>query len=312
MPSPTSSLQAVRAELARLPAPVILFNKSHSGSRLLARLVEEGGIFLGAHQNESRDSLDLLRLVEYLVGRYYPDYGPLWNPAGVQDAQLADLLREVFAAHLEGLPPGRRWGWKLCETAYILPVLDNLFPGAHYIHLLRDGRDVAFCDHTSPAPAFWRKIYFNTDRIESWHGRRLDPRAYEERSYVYNALHWVNSVSVGRAYGAMLRERYFEVRYEDLCRGFAPTARRVLEFIAAPQLEEALERVRAEVYEGSVAKHRAQPPGRMREVIEIEKALLLALGYLEADPFPPPSRSYGRRLKAWWRRRAALFKKRVA
>jgi hypothetical protein len=65
--------------------------------------------------------------VEYLVGRYYPDYSPLWSPDAPVDDALADLIREVFASHTEGLPSNARWGWKLCETAYILPVLDFSF-----------------------------------------------------------------------------------------------------------------------------------------------------------------------------------------
>ena len=294
-------LQAVRAEFQNIPAPVIVFNKSHSGSRLLARVIEDSGIFLGAHQNESHDSLDVLRLVEYLVERYYPDYSPLWDGTKPRDECLPGLIREVFAGHLAGAPREGRWGWKLCETAYILPVLEFLFPQALYIHLLRDGRDVAFCDHTSPQKPFWKKIYFNTDRIEAWRGLRLDDRAYGKRSHVYNALHWVNSVSVGRTYGAMLRERYLEVRYEDLCLDFETAAKRVLDFIEAPRAKAALEQVKGDIYRRSVAKHHAEPAAKLREVIEIEKSLLLSLGYLDADPYPPQSRSLRRRVKAFFR-----------
>jgi len=297
-----STLQAIRTEFQNIPSPVIVFNKSHSGSRLLARLIEEGGIFMGAHQNESNDSLDVLRLVEYLVERYYPRYDSLWDWEKPGDAHLADLTREVFAHHLTGISPGVRWGWKLCETAYILPVLDFLFPQALYIHLLRDGRDVAFCDHTSPEKPFWKKIYFDTDRIETWRGLRLNRRAYEKRSHLYNALHWVNSVTVGRAYGAMLRERYLEIRYEDLCCRFDPTAKRVLDFIKAPRLEIALERTKSSIHQRSVARHLAESSAKVREVVEIEKSLLLSLGYLAQDPYPPPSLSFRRRLKALFKR----------
>ena len=76
-----SPLEAVRRAFSHLPGPVVIFNKSHSGSRLLAELVEEAGVFMGAHQNESRDSLDLVELVQHLVLTYYPDYSaPLGRP----------------------------------------------------------------------------------------------------------------------------------------------------------------------------------------------------------------------------------------
>lgn len=279
-------LQSLRDELRTGRGPVVIFNKSHSGSRFLARLVRESGVFMGAHVNESNDSLDVLRLVEHLVTRYYPDYGPLWDARAPADPELAGLVRDVFAAHLEGFDRGGggAWGWKLCETVYILPVLDALFPAARYIHLIRDGRDVAFCDHTRPRDDFWKKVYFNTHRIESWRGLKMTRRDYQRRSHIYNALHWVNSVQLGRAYGAMLRERCLEVRYEDLCLRFDATAARVLEFIGAGARPDVIERLRPEVRADSVGKHRDQPRRKVAQVLEVAKPLLLALGYLDADP----------------------------
>ena len=278
-----NALTIVRDELQRLGPPIVVFNKSHSGSRLLARLIANADIFMGAHQNESNDSWDVLKLVEYLVSRYYPDYSPLWTPDGAADRVLPDLIREVFESHNEGLSPGASWGWKLCETAYILPVLDFLFPGARYIHLIRDGRDVAFTDHRPPNRPFWKKIYFNTDGIMAWRGLKFHSRDYAQRSHIYNAMHWANSVAVGRAYGAMLRERYLEVRYEDLCGSFEETATGILKFIGASNIPVTIEKMRRSVYTKSVHKHLNQPKEKVREVVEIAKPLLLSLGYLKPD-----------------------------
>ena len=78
MSSPT--LDGFRDAFQRYGSPVIVFNKSHSGSRMLAQLLDGAGIAMGAHLNESWDSLNVIELVEYLVTRYYPDYSPLWQP----------------------------------------------------------------------------------------------------------------------------------------------------------------------------------------------------------------------------------------
>lgn len=283
MPSPT--LDTVRQAFASLASPVVVFNKSHSGSRLLAELISASGVFLGAHVNESRDSLDVLELAVTLVERYYPDYGRLWDEAEEADEELAALAMSVFERHLEGFPGGR-WGWKLCETTFVLPVVDYCFPGARFIHLVRDGRDVAFSDHRAPDNDFWRKVYFNTNRIRSWRGMRLTPQAYRRRSHLYNAAHWMNSVTVGRNYAAMLRDRCLEVRYEDLCLRFDATARRVLEFIDAPQPDAALHAVESRVRTASIGKYRWQPRRRQERVLAVTKPLLLSLGYLQADPEP--------------------------
>lgn len=299
MSSPT--LDAFRDRFAARKQPVIVFNKSHSGSRMLAQLLDAAGIFVGSHLNESWDSLDLLELVELLVTRYYPDYSPLWDARRPPDLEVARLLDNVFARHLEGLRGdlNRPWGWKLCETVYALPVLHYCFPGARFIHLIRDGRDVAFCDHKAPDSGYWRKVYFNTDRIQTYAGLRLTPQAYRRQSHVFNAIHWVNSVSMGRAYGAMLRERYIEVRYEHLCRNFAATAPELLKAIGVENAREAIDRLLPTVRESSIGKHKAQSKPHLDQVLSIEKPLLLSLGYLEQDPEPGPQSLWRSHVADW-------------
>lgn len=285
---PAEPLDAVRDAFAALEGPIVVCNKSHSGSRLLAALLAEGGVFMGAHRNDSEDSLDVLGLVELLVRRHYPDYGTLWTD-GAAVREVAQRAHACFDAHLEGFDraSSRPWGWKLCESGYALPVLARLLPRMHVIHLVRDGRDVAFSDHRGPDDAFWRKIHFDTDRIETWRGLRLTGPAYRRRPHLYNAAHWSNAVRVARAYGSMLGQRYLEVRYEDLCGDFAATAARVLRFAGAPDVEGAMARVAPRVSVASIGRHRREPPGKLREVIAIAKLELLAFGYLDADPERP-------------------------
>jgi hypothetical protein len=283
-------LEAFRQASGQWGAPVIVFNKSHSGSRVLAELLASAGVFMGAHLNESWDSLDALEIVEYLVRAYYPNYTPVWHsPAAA--AATAEVAARVFARHLQGFSPacGARWGWKLCETGYAIPVLDACFSGARYIHLIRDGRDVACCDHRAPDDPFWKKVYFNTDRIMTFRRLRLTPQAYRRRPEVFNAIHWVNSVTMGRAFGAMLRDRYLEVRYEDLCLDFEGTARRVLSFAGVADAERAIATMARKIHSGSVGKHRLRPIRRQRQVLSIVKPLLLSLGYLDADDELPQS-----------------------
>src|SRR5258708_5693766 len=108
------TFDAVRDATAGLEPPVIVFNKSHSGSRMLAELISASGVFMGAHCNESWDSLDLFDLVDYAVRKYYPDYSALWETAREPDTEFSLLLQNVFARHLEGFArtAGARWGWK--------------------------------------------------------------------------------------------------------------------------------------------------------------------------------------------------------
>jgi len=276
------TLEDARDAFAGLPPPVVVFNKSHSGSRLLARLLESSGIWMGGRLNASHDAEGLFPLVRHVVERYYPDYPELWR-SGRWDDALVGLIMDVFGEHLDGRGD-RPWGWKLCETVYLLPLVDYLFPEARYIHIIRDGRDVAFSDHVPPVEPLWRKIYVDSDRVVSWRGLtfgRLARIFYRLDSSRYNMQHWVNSVELGRRYGAMLGDRYHEVRYEDLCRDFDRVGREVLRFAQALDPEAGLATIGPTVSPSSIGKFRRRNPLKVAAVTRYARPLLTSLGYTD-------------------------------
>ena len=280
---PQEQTQTGSATLARLAhrwsafgPPIILFNKSHSGSRLLTRLMLASGVHMGSDRNESEDATGIMNLVRPLVERHYPDFAGLMRNG---DPALEPLVDSVLTAHLRTCPPGGRWGWKLCETLYIVPVLQRIFPGAHFVHLLRDGRDVAFCDHTAPNEAFWRKVYFDTDNISRWEGRPLTHKSYRRTPHVFNARHWVNSVTVARHFGAMLGENYIEIRFEDLVLAPRDTARRLLLNLGLAVDEATIEGFAATVDQGVVGKFRHMPRRLRAESEAVLRPTLEAFGY---------------------------------
>lgn len=272
------------ARIAALPPPVIVFNKSHSGSRLLAALLQSQGVFIGSVLNDSRDALPFIPLVEHVVLEYYPDFQRLWQQPELP-AKIQDLLERALDAHLAQHPPGAPWGWKLCETVYILPLLAAVFPASHFVHLIRDGRDVAFSDHVAPEQPFWRKVYFGTDAVKSWRGMRLDQAAYERRRYLYNACHWQESVRVGRAFGAMLGPAYREVRYELLCADLPAEGRELLDWVGLSADEAALAALAARVDPRPVGKYLNRPRRQQRAVQRVIEPALLACGYV-CEPLP--------------------------
>lgn len=277
-----TSLPAARAWTSTLPPPVVIFNKSHSGSRLLADLVRASGIHMGARQNESGDAEDILELVEYVVEHYYPDFSPLWRESSGSDAELCALVARAFRSHL-GSREGEPWGWKLCETTYALPLIDYLFPRARYLHLIRDGRDVAFSDHVPPFNHFWQKVYTGCVGLHYWRGMwfgRMSKLAYRLDPLPYNVQHWINSVTVGQHFGAMLRERYMETRYEDLCLRFDHEALRILSFIDARDKAKAIESLRPSISVAAIGKFRRRPLWQRWRAEQLARPLLSALGYV--------------------------------
>jgi len=233
---------------------------------------------MGALRNESEDAYDLLRMIRPLVENYYPRYDSFFREG---DAALTALIREVFTGHLQGAVRGERWGWKLCETLYILPILARLFPNGRFMHLVRDGRDVAFSNHVAPDEPFWKKIYFNTSAISEWNGMPLTEPVYRQFSHLFNAQHWVNSVTTARSYGAMLGDRYLEVRYEDFVTQFVPTAQSLADFLALPLEESFLADFSKTIRMSSVGKYQRMPSKKLSEALKILEPTLAAFGYGE-------------------------------
>ena len=109
--------------------------------------------------------------------------------ADLQERSYRGVLMAIFGqfAAYHGMD---RWGDKTPEYNRDLRVLDTLFPEAQYVHVVRDGRDVALS-------AF--KIHFG------------DKNAYA------TALDWRRSMEAVRAFAAGLGPgRLLEIRYEDL------------------------------------------------------------------------------------------------
>ena len=104
-------------------------------------------------------------------------------------ATLAAAIECFFVAYADA-HGAARWGDKTPGYSIELPLISELFPEAVFVHLIRDGRNVALSLMEVPRP----------------------PRSFAEAAQV-----WRFRVSKGRADGAALGERrYLELRYEAL------------------------------------------------------------------------------------------------
>jgi hypothetical protein len=117
----------------------------------------------------------------------------------------AEAVRAVFARYAadHGKP---RYGDKTPGYVSHIPLLADLFPEARFVHIVRDGRDVAMS---------------YLDRSE-WGPATLSEAAH----------YWRDRVGRGRAAGRTLGpERYREVRYEDMVDDPETTTRTLCEFL---------------------------------------------------------------------------------
>ena len=134
---------------------------------------------------------------------------------------FAEAVGAVYAAYAE-LHGRRRWGDKTPSYMEELELLERAFPGAQYVHLIRDGRDAGLS-----FLAMRRRPRFNWARPRGLGGF---------------AAQWRREVGRARALGRRLGPaRYREVRYEELVADPEATIRELCEFLGLAFEPEMLE-----------------------------------------------------------------------
>lgn len=180
------------------PAPIFVIGSPRSGTTLL-RLI------LDSHPRIScGEETHFLRDLEAIVGKDWPlvaTYGfdrPWWFE------RIASFYWE-FQAEVLASTGKVRWAEKDPTYTLLLDFIDQLFPDAVYIHLLRDGHDVV---------ASFR---------DRW-GYRSAARAARTE--------WARYVDAARSFGETLAPgRFMQLRYEDLVADPEVEARRVFDFL---------------------------------------------------------------------------------
>jgi len=177
--------------------------------------------------------------------------------ADVEPFTVAGGLRAFYRLYAarRGKP---RWGDKTPPYCLHLATIERLLPEARFVHLIRDGRDVAL----SVRPL--------------WFSPGVDVASI--------ATDWATRVRTARAQGAALRH-YLEVRFEDLVRDPARTLRVVCAFVDLPY-DAAMERYheRAGARLGEVATRR-----RGDGTVVVTREERLAMHRLTSGP-PQPAR----------------------
>jgi hypothetical protein len=142
--------------------PIIFIGMHRSGTSMLGRMLEELGVFFGAHKDINNEALFFQDLNEWLLGQCggrwdYPkpfnQY--FWRNEDVikwTEVYLRNLLASPRAVQFLGvrrfLSGGMRaleepWGWKDPRTTFTLPVWLRVFPNARVVSIERNGVDVA-------------------------------------------------------------------------------------------------------------------------------------------------------------------------
>jgi hypothetical protein len=195
-----------------------------------------------------------------------------------------ELVREVRALSgrwlAKALGPNDRYlVEKTPQHLATMQIIAELFPGATFVHVLRDGRDVVVSRHAA---------------ARTWPGRQPPPPAVGA-----TAVEWADAVRRARRESKDLR--YLEVRYEELRKAPADCLRRVFDFSRIPADRLLIEQICEETslakqrrHEGDAFRRRGQVGEwrsrfGLRDRLRFQRGagdMLIELGY--------------ERSRAWW------------
>lgn len=212
--------------------PLVIGATGGSGTRVFARILEHGGMFFGADRNRVEDSMPLSVFCDTWIN-VYASRDRLFDEREADSLESA--MDRAFAAALTGHrggddASGQPWGWKVPTSIYVLPFFHRHFPRLRFLHVVRDGRDIAFSENQNQLIKHGLPYLSPEDRrlkrtirsIALWSQANLAVASYAERE---------------------LGDRYLRVRFEDLCADPLPVIDQILRFAGLAGNVEAIARL---------------------------------------------------------------------
>lgn len=199
----------------RTKGPIVVAALGGSGTRAIVELLVESGVYMG--REVDRDTHDS-RYVRRFLNAHFDAL--VRDPEHPDPAIRREFLR-LIRAHRRGIPnEDDDWGWKNPRSMWLLPFFVQIHPGLRFVHLLRDGRDMALSKNNFLLDEHGRAILGDRltgdpvdDQLELW--ARGNLRALEDAE-------------------RLLGPRALRIRYEDLCADPTNELERLLDFLKRP------------------------------------------------------------------------------
>lgn len=185
-----------------------------SGTRVVARIVRAGGLFIGTNLNQYEDALDFAGYSDRWINTFVSSNSDL-APADLEEMNVD--LESVVATHVLEKPEVAPWGWKEPRSIYLLPYYHRVMPKLRFLHFIRDGRDMAFSE--------------NQNQLKKHGAVVLDESERQWRQPVQSIALWTRVNMRAADYGeGEMGDRYLRVSFEQLCTEPAATVERIYSF----------------------------------------------------------------------------------
>ena len=289
-PTVVDAARCDRAESRRAgvaAGPVVVGGTGGSGTRVVARILMSVGVNMGAQRNAEEDALALANfdwrfgptLLALELQGQGADFGR-WD--GVLPDGAAAAFLQALRDH--GANGHRPWGWKHPHAYLLLPFLRCMLPAARFVHVVRDGRDVALS-------ANQRQLHHYGALVLGRDGSTALP--------VRSAAFWSRANALAADFGeAHMPADYLRVRLEDLCTNPVASVRTIARFLgldALTQTHAAAIGQTVVTMPTSLGRWRSAPDTLRMTVQRAAMDALIRFGYLspadaghDADRYPRP------------------------
>ncbi len=158
---------------------------------------------MGTKVGPAEDALPFRKFNEKWIASYVK-YRQRKLPRLDHALMVGDFQQAVAEHSADRAHPSQPWGWKRPSTMYLLPFLDEHLPGMTFLHVVRNGLDIAFSSHRYALRRF---------------GTAVLSHAYDHEPEPLRSLRlWMTAHTTVADYGEnRMGPRYVRVHYEVLC-----------------------------------------------------------------------------------------------
>ena len=216
---------------ARINSPIVIGGIGGSGTRIIAKILIESGVYLGNDLNKANDNLVFTRLFKdpiwFRTTNQERVYGRLKLFEKYMTGQALSLIdfQTAFTSfrenhtyktqklyylkfllkHFLDKKSSRIWGWKEPNTHIYIKYIAQYFNNLKYIHVVRNGLDMAFSKNQQQLRNWG--FLFDIDLLDS-----PQPLHYNQLSY------WIESTKTALEIGRkFLGSQFYLLNYDKFC-----------------------------------------------------------------------------------------------
>lgn len=246
-----------------MKGPIIIGGIGGSGTRLIAGIIKHAGVYVGKKSNGTLwgSSNDCKTLHGWYLK--YADKAL----KGFDEVECGDIMKrdlfKLIKQFLEDIETDI-YGWKLTSSILYIKFFNDIFDNNFkFIHLIRDGRDMAISKNRGMYRDY---CYLLNDK-------------YDDET-IGKAMLWSKLNLYAYVFGPKyLGKRYLLVRYEDLCNKSKIILKKISELIEKPLDIDIYEKILKP--ENSIGRYKKLEQQKIDEIESKIKYSLVKFGYMQ-------------------------------